>query len=513
MNRLPLELHRMVAGFCDPISLATLCRCSKFFHTIHNASLYEQDVKLYRSSAVWSIVHRYTDEAVAIRALAKAVAAGADLQKEKTVVLKCVRPRWITPTGTTCDLHRVTPLHTAAARGLGSVVSFLLKQKAPINAAAGKSHWTPLFLALWERRGLTAKQLLDQGAARTMGGLDINALHLASAANLRDIVTYLVRDKGMDVNFEDRDGNTPLVYAISSPYTAKDFIAHVVEMGADVNKTVVHNNQHLSPLAFALSCQRWDLAEVLLDCGADPSGTNETGPDSTLSAPNYVLRPLQIALLTKGPSDPWARKRITKLLDSGADLPAEVRIDGWEGPLLSKLVRSHLKWEVKLLLKKRYVDVEGRDFRGITALDEALSPTSGSPEIAILLLQHGARFLRGSAKNILDLANSMCQTSNAVTLYNTLRSYRLLTRTFQMLLDHCSAVALEDSDEVTREFLANSPPLMVEMVKTISGHKLTNEKVLERMRDQFCTTKVRPRKAARSMRNWWMDRNLRRRQR
>ncbi|KAI6080979.1 hypothetical protein F4821DRAFT_265375 [Hypoxylon rubiginosum] len=178
-----------------------------------------------------------------------------------------------------------------------------------------------------------------------------------------------------------------------------------------------------------------------------------------------------------------------------------------DGGFLAVLLRR-----LKLLLKKRYVDVEGRDFRGITALDEALSPTSGSPEIAILLLQHGARVPRGSSRNILDLANSLCQTSHAVTLYNTLRRYRLLARIFQVLFDHCSAVALEDGDDVTRAFLADSPTLIVEMIKATSGHKLTNEKVLERMRDQFFTTKVRPRKAARSMRNWWMGRNIRRRQ-
>ncbi|KAI6080819.1 ankyrin repeat-containing domain protein [Hypoxylon rubiginosum] len=514
MNHLPLELHRMVAAFCGPATLAVLCRCSNPFNSIYTTPLYEQDVKLYCSSAVWFIILYYTDEAIAIKALKKAVAVGADLEKEKTLPLRYMRPRWTASTVTNYELHRITPLHMAAARGLGSVVSFLLEQKAPINAVAGKSQWTPLLLALCERQGPTAKQLLYRGASLTMEGLDINALHLASAANLPDIVTYLVREKGMDINSEDRDGDTPLVYAILSPDTTKEFIAYLVQIGADVNKTAVHNGQRLSPLGFALRHEIWDLAEALLDCEADPSGTREVGPNSTLLAAHDVLRPLQIALLSKGQSDPCARKKIiVRLLDLRADLPAEVRIDGWEGPLLSKLVRSHLKWEVKLLLKGRYVDVEGRDFRGITALEEALSPTSGSPEIAILLLQHGARVPRRSAQNILDLVDSLYQTSNAVTLYNTLRSYRLLACMFQVLFDHCSAVVPEDSDDVTREFLANSPPLMVDMIKAKSGHKLTNEKVLEQMRDQFYTTKVRPRKAARPMRNWWMDRNVRRLQR
>ncbi|KAK3933426.1 hypothetical protein QBC46DRAFT_414780 [Diplogelasinospora grovesii] len=54
--------------------------------------------------------------------------------------------------------------------------------------------------------------MMNLGASPIVDNLGFSALHVAAAAGLQDVVTYLVK-RGLDVNAEDTDGDTPLHYA------------------------------------------------------------------------------------------------------------------------------------------------------------------------------------------------------------------------------------------------------------------------------------------------------------
>jgi len=118
----------------------------------------------------------------------------------------------------------------------------------------------------------------------------------------RRIITKMIK-KGSNVNFIDKDGNTPLVYAIqmkSLPiikmliengayinYTIKnsilmkaiglgelDVVKYLVECNANINYKNEFGN---TPLAYAISVKNENIVKYLIDCGADIYNKNNQG--------------------------------------------------------------------------------------------------------------------------------------------------------------------------------------------------------------------------------------------
>lgn len=278
MLKLPSEIHHIIAGQCKPRDIAALSSTCQQLHQKYNLLLYEQNVKSYHSSAL-ALICQYKEQRFLVALLKNAIRAGANLRRTFYKIVTHTLPRqsnWSIPgSDSIAYVHHLTPIHLAASAGHADAVALFLDNGVDINIAAEPLRWTPLFLALNARRHCAARQLIDRGAALVLGQ-GATALHLAAAANLLDIITYLIKDKGMDPNSRDSNGDTPLVYALTSPHTTEESILHLLALGADPNKMISVSGQRWSPLSISLKCERWDFAEKLLDHRDDVEGTSRS---------------------------------------------------------------------------------------------------------------------------------------------------------------------------------------------------------------------------------------------
>lgn len=122
-----------------------------------------------------------------------------------------------------------------------------------------------------------------------------NFLHLAlvSVAFPPDpnIVRHLI-DLGVDVNAEDREGWTPLHFAVRTKNST--VVKMLVDAGAEVDSV---NDEGITPLHQCLleqSCNL-DVVEMLLAAGADPD--NDRGGGTVRNYANAVSRPETGAIL------------------------------------------------------------------------------------------------------------------------------------------------------------------------------------------------------------------------
>ncbi|KAH9903867.1 hypothetical protein F4778DRAFT_102724 [Xylariomycetidae sp. FL2044] len=314
----------------------------------------------------------------------------------------------------------------------------------------------------------------------------------------------------MNPNSRGNNGDTPLVYALTSPHTADESILHLLALGMDVNQFITSTGRRWSPLSIALKCERWSFAEKLLEHGAELKTIRVSALPYANGIHIETVHPLLPALFVKRTKNQRIRKRIIRTLMGEVDPNMEIPTHYGVSPLLSNLVYWNLPWETELLLAKGRIDIERRDTSGLTALERALSPSSGSSEIAALLLQNGARIPRESVRDILHLTSNICQTPDASIVKATLDQNKGLGPIFQVLYRHCST-APSDRDQATTEFLAGCPTWMESVTKDMDERKLTNVVVMKRMKGQFEFVRGRPRKSAPQMERWWMARNVKRR--
>ncbi|KUI69387.1 Ankyrin repeat and KH domain-containing protein 1 [Cytospora mali] len=161
----------------------------------------------------------------------------------------------------TYDTHDVTPLFQATHMGFLEGAKMLVKYGADPNLAAGPENDTPLALAAVE------------------GNLDL--VHL--------FLTY-----GGDPGRIMANNNTVLVRAINRK-TPRQVIELLLNYGSDPNGK---NGEGTSPMSHAVIVQRLDIAQLLLDRGADP---NLPGPKHPLWPSCY--KPLFLKLLLSRGAD------------------------------------------------------------------------------------------------------------------------------------------------------------------------------------------------------------------
>ncbi len=213
----------------------------------------------------------------------------------------------------TKNMNGNTPLHEAAAQGKQSMTAFFLQHGASpdIRNSIGN---TPLHEAAGERHSGSAAVLLDRGADLSARNTDgHSALQLAVQSGAPDIIRLLLQG-GADIFAENRHEETPLSLAMeggaaqlkwvvtrdtvnrsdnrgqtplhSAVVEKADpaIIKELIEMGARIN---ARNSNGDTPLMIALSMKAEETAKILLEAGADTSGTRldspgDDGPSSSL---------------------------------------------------------------------------------------------------------------------------------------------------------------------------------------------------------------------------------------
>ena len=79
-----------------------------------------------------------------------------------------------------------------------------------------------------------------------------------------EILTELLEFEA-DVNIADKDGNTPLIYAIKNNISYK-IIELLLQNGADVD---LEDKNRITPLLLAFRCERPEIIKILREYGAD----------------------------------------------------------------------------------------------------------------------------------------------------------------------------------------------------------------------------------------------------
>ncbi|KAK0368078.1 hypothetical protein CLIM01_14570 [Colletotrichum limetticola] len=385
-----LDVAWHIFNHSEPHVQSGFTRCSRTWHSFFNPKLYRNDVKTGKYYAVFNTIANCTDTRVALATLRHTFQAGADYNKPATMYMT--------------ETHRyspflVTALYLAASKGYSDIVSFLLDHGADIDGVPDCRLRTPVFLSLLGGDARTSMVLLRHGARLMSSEFGINALHQAAAAGLTEVITYLINEKGMEVNEANNNGDTPLIYSLLSP-SPETVIGQLAQFGINVNQPTTIDTWRITALSMAYEDGMFSAALALLKAGADATGELDglvEGADLALRI--FDQKPLELALLaqvkeTDGRTASAKQRLIELLLTSGADLNQAVCISArynWTGPLLLKLTRERRRWEAEMLLSLGFVDIDRRDSHGATTLDWALSTCHGNPVIASILLRRGAK--------------------------------------------------------------------------------------------------------------------------
>ena len=192
-----------------------------------------------------------------------------------------------------------TPVHFAALHGMTSLIRFFVKHgvminwqdkygwpalflakdkdtlntliklgaKWPVNKINNRDHngYTPLMFAVRNDFYDLAKALLNYDAG--IGGIDKKGrgvLHLAVLSKDPDMVK-LILNAGAMVDSLDFSGNTPLHLAV------KQGNLQMVKLLVGHSNFIINvrNNKHQSPLIISIHKGLWDIAELLINHGAD----------------------------------------------------------------------------------------------------------------------------------------------------------------------------------------------------------------------------------------------------
>ena len=195
-----------------------------------------------------------------------------------------------------------TALHEAARAGKVPMVTLLLDNGANINStdATGK---TVLIDSIQSNNVELVKLLIGKGASPQIQEMyGRNAYHEAAASGNLEMINViknaggnplsrdthgrtpfsLVLDKsdeiilavlGNDVNLVDSDGNTPIHIAINNKASAQ-IISSLINLGYPVNR---RNSLGLTPLTLAVKTKQIEIAKTLVEWGADPFITDNSG--------------------------------------------------------------------------------------------------------------------------------------------------------------------------------------------------------------------------------------------
>lgn len=164
------------------------------------------------------------------------------------------------------DNENVTLLHWAAINDRGTIVDYLLKKGADINATGGDLESTPLHWAVRQGHLSMVVKLVRNGA--DMSTFDIegcNALHVAAQLGHTPIVAYLIA-KGIDINSPDATGRTALMW-VASKVSNIDPTRLLISLGASI--TLTDNQFKNTALHWAVYSMNLTAITLLLKSNAD----------------------------------------------------------------------------------------------------------------------------------------------------------------------------------------------------------------------------------------------------
>jgi ankyrin repeat protein len=246
-----------------------------------------------------------------------------------------------------------TVLMTAARAGSAEVVNALLDRGVNVNAAEGWQGQTALMWAAAENHGAAIKALAARGA-------DLNA-----RSKELSFPEYRYETNGMAVFQLPKGGWTALMYAARQ--NAIEAVAALADVHAGLNATT--KQEGTTALQIAIINIHYDLANLLLERGADPDVVDSTG-----------MAALYAAVDMRAPANLLTRPE-PKLRDS-------LDAVGIITSLLAHGANPNLQLKKPIIGRHQNLAGDGQLSEGATALARA-SKASDVPVMKVLL-DHGA---------------------------------------------------------------------------------------------------------------------------
>jgi len=260
------------------------------------------------------------------------VARGGNEEALSKVLAAGVRPaKWAE--------YNKCPMLEAVERGHHGMVAQLLA--AGVATESDRGHQAPLRAAV-ERNDLAMCRVLTDGGARPLP--DHGIVSAARGNDTEYIKAYL--KNGGDPNVLD-GGATPMMHAAAHGFLPA--VQAFLDGGADVNA-----GQQGTALHWAIDNNYFDVADALLDAGADPSRTNDQG-----------ITALHLAVSRKQPD---FMQRVRRMIAAGANPHTKSRHG------LSALAIAQRSNDAELVALLEAVSEEG-------AVDGAWSAPTGASKV------------------------------------------------------------------------------------------------------------------------------------
>ncbi|MDH4226389.1 MAG: ankyrin repeat domain-containing protein [Deltaproteobacteria bacterium] len=271
-------------------------------------------------------------------------------------------------------------LFSAVKAGDMARVKELIEEKNIEINSINDSGETPLYLAAASANGTMVEYLIKRGASlnakENVKGK--TALHAAiENGNIMTVNTLVAA--GVNVTSEDNEGRRPVHYAVM--INDEEKLRAIARAGADMN---ARDFEGVSSLHMALLKGNMKIAAVLVSLGANINVMNNLGDT-----------PLHGAVTSK------AAEAVEFLISSGSSVNAKNN----EGrtPLHAAVTSGEYK-TVKLLASVSGADVNAQDKTGITPLH--LAALAGRDDMAFILIKRGASvsLKNNDGKSALDIA-------------------------------------------------------------------------------------------------------------
>eukprot|EP00123_Amoebidium_parasiticum_P018006 comp24068_c0_seq3/m.43270 comp24068_c0_seq3/g.43270 ORF comp24068_c0_seq3/g.43270 comp24068_c0_seq3/m.43270 type:complete len:1023 (-) comp24068_c0_seq3:217-3285(-) len=200
------------------------------------------------------------------------------------------------------DRLKCTPLHHAVKNGHFGTALYLLQQGADADAKDTSGN-TPAHYAAgfgW-RKCLELVVAYGQANPNAFNDWKASPLTIAGMKSHMSCVDYLLQQDGVDVNLRDSEGMTMLLHFVrdKSASTLRQ-LQYLIDRKADAGIADVKGNGALHHLADRVHEEDKELADLLLENGADINRANEDGQTPVLRALSALNIPLCLHLLDKG---------------------------------------------------------------------------------------------------------------------------------------------------------------------------------------------------------------------